>query len=196
MINATIDQMRRHGVAGASVSCILQRSSLARRTLYKHFPDGKPALVAAATETAAGAITSTLAMLHAQPDPVSLVESFIDLWAVNLEATDYRAGCPIVAATLGSDEAPAAAETAARAFADWIDLGTRLGEQAGLDHQAAVDLATMIVATVEGAVIISTAQRSSDPLRRCGRDLALLVETKIASAQPRPADHGGASSSP
>ena len=58
LIAATVGQVRRHGVAGTSVSGILDDSGLARRTLYLNFPNGKPELVAAATEHAARATIS------------------------------------------------------------------------------------------------------------------------------------------
>jgi len=183
LVDATVAQVRRHGVAGASVSGILEHSGVARRTLYLNFPDGKPALVAAATETAAQFITATLERVLAEGDPVQVVETFIDEWVHLLDSTGCAAGCPIVAAALGRDEAPAAADAAAAAFAHWTDLVTRAGKRSGLGDEAARDLGTTIVAAVEGAVVMSLAQRSTAPLQRVGRDLVLLTTTKTAAAQ-------------
>ena len=186
LIAATVAQLRRHGVAGTSVSGILDDSGLARRTLYLNFPHGKPELVAAATENASQATISAFDAMRSEPDPVRMVETFVDMWAHNLDSTDFSAGCPIVAAALGRQEAPAAADAAAAAFAQWVQVVARITEDSGLDHEAAEEMATMIVATVEGAVIMSIAERSSAPLRRAGRGLVALVRAKLAEgAEPR-----------
>jgi TetR/AcrR family transcriptional regulator, lmrAB and yxaGH operons repressor len=186
LIAATVGQVRRHGVAGTSVSGILDDSGLARRTLYLNFPNGKPELVAAATELAARATISAFDTMLSEPDPVRLVETFVDTWADTLDSTDFSAGCPIVAAALGRQEAPDAADAAGAAFAEWVRVLTRIGEDSGLGREAAEEMATMIVATVEGAVVMSIAERSSAPLRRAGRGLVGLVRAKLAEDTERP----------
>ena len=186
LIAATVGQVRRHGVAGTSVSGILDDSGLARRTLYLNFPNGKPELVAAATELASRATISAFDTMLSEPDPVRLVETFVDTWADTLDSTDFSAGCPIVAAALGRQEAPDAADAAGAAFAEWVRVLTRIGEDSGLGREAAEEMATMIVATVEGAVVMSIAERSSAPLRRAGRGLVGLVRAKLAEDTERP----------
>ena len=180
LIDTTIALVRRRGVGSASVSQILEHSGLARRTLYLNFPDGKPELVAAATESAAAGFTSMLEGIVAEGDPIASVEAFVRAWETALADSDYRAGCPIVAATLASSEAPAAAQAAANAFTQWVGLIAAPLERAGLDPRSAEDLATTAVATIEGAVIMSLAARSPLPLQRAGRDLATLIGAKLA----------------
>lgn len=182
LIDTTIALVRRRGVGSASVSQILEQSGLARRTLYLNFPDGKPELVAAATEFAAAGFASMLEGIVMEGDPVASVAAFVGAWETALADSDYGAGCPIVAATLGGSEAPAAAQAAANAFAQWVQLIARPVEQAGLDPSSAEDLATTVVATIEGAVIMSIAARSSIPLQRAGRDLAVLIRAKLTQS--------------
>lgn len=182
LIDTTIALVRRRGVGSASVSQILEQSGLARRTLYLNFPNGKPELVAAATESAAAGFASMLEGIVIEGDPIASVAAFVGAWEAALADSDYGAGCPIVAATLGSSEAPAAAQAAANAFAQWVRLIARPVEEAGLDPSSAEDLATTVVATIEGAVIMSMAARSSVPLQRTGRDLATLIRVKLAAA--------------
>jgi TetR/AcrR family transcriptional regulator, lmrAB and yxaGH operons repressor len=180
LIDTTIALVRRRGVGSASVSQILEHSGLARRTLYLNFPDGKPELVAAATESAAAGFSSMLEGIVAEGDPIASVEAFLRAWETVLADSDYSAGCPIVAATLGGSEAPAAAQAAANAFTQWVRLIAQPLAEAGLDPTDAEDLASTVVATVEGAVIMSMAARSSLPLQRAGRDLTTLIRAKLA----------------
>ncbi|MFN8073399.1 MAG: TetR/AcrR family transcriptional regulator [Mycobacterium sp.] len=180
LITATVGQLRRFGVAGTSVSGILADSGLARRTLYLNFPEGKPELVAAATKVASEQTVSAFEqVLRSESDPVRLVETFIERSAKALEANDFAAGCPIAAAALGREEAPAAADAAGDAFAGWVAEITRIARDSGIGEDAAAELATTVVATVEGALIMSIAERSSEPLRRAGRCLAAMIRAEL-----------------
>lgn len=180
LITATVGQLRRFGVAGTSVSGILEDSGLARRTLYLNFPEGKPELVAAATKVASEETVSAFERaVQSESDPVRLVEAFIELSAKALEANGFAAGCPIAAAALGREEAPAAADAAGDAFAGWVSKITRIARESGVADDAAAELATMVVATVEGALIMSIAERSAEPLRRAGRRLAAMIRAEL-----------------
>lgn len=187
LIAATVGQLRRFGVAGTSVSGILEDSGLARRTLYLNFPAGKPELVAVATSVASDSMMSAFEQaLAAESDPIRLIENFIERAAEGLEANGFAVGCPIAAAALGRQDAPAAADAAGAAFTRWVDAITGIAEDAGAgDRQAAGELATTIVAAVEGALIMSIAQRSSEPLRRAGRTITTLVRTRLENKGKR-----------
>ncbi len=172
LITSAIVLIRSAGVAGASVSELLDHSGLARRTLYLNFPGGKPELVEAATEAAGTELTGAIEECMQDADPARAVAAFMQMWEAMLADSDYTAGCPIVAATLGRSEAPAAADAAAAAFSKWEALLAQHLREAGVERSAAADLATTAVAAVEGAVIMSVAQRSPTPLRRVRRVLS------------------------
>ncbi|OBG44877.1 hypothetical protein A5672_09500 [Mycobacterium alsense] len=182
LITSAIALIRTAGVAGASVSALLDHSGLARRTLYLNFPGGKPELVEAATDTAGAELTAAIRDCMHDDDPARAVAAFLQMWEAMLADSDYTAGCPIVAATLGRSEAPAAADAAAAAFSAWEDLVAQLLREAGVKRSAAADLATTAVAAVEGAVIMSVAQRSPTPLRRVRRVLC----AQFGEAKRRP----------
>ena len=179
LIASTVALIRSGGVSGASVSEVLEHSGLARRTLYLNFPGGKSELVTIATELAGAAITASIEESLDQPDPGRVVEAFVAMWANALGDSDYTAGCPVVAATLSRAEVPAAADAAAAAFMRWEDLLASHLRNAGLAADTAADLATTVVASVEGAVIMSLAQRSPVPLQRTGRQIVALIDARI-----------------
>jgi AcrR family transcriptional regulator len=178
LITSAIALIRSVGVAGASVSALLDQSGLARRTLYLNFPGGKPELVEAATEAAGAELTAAIENCIVDADPARALAGVIQMWEGMLADTNYAAGCPIVAATLGRSEAPAAADAAAAAFSQWETLLTKLIREAGVERSAAADLATTAVAAIEGAVIMSVAQRSPTPLRRANRVLSTLLTVR------------------
>ncbi len=161
LTSATAALMQRHGVAGTGIAQILISSGVTRRSIYLNFPGGKAELVAAATRSVGDQMTASLRSSAGGPDPVA---AFAQMWSAVLRSTDFQAGCPIVAAASGPDEAPEAAAVAAEVFAEWQQtLAARLIED-GIGASTAATLATTIVAAIEGATILSRAARSTEPL--------------------------------
>jgi TetR/AcrR family transcriptional regulator, lmrAB and yxaGH operons repressor len=173
--------MQRHGVAGTGIAEILATSGVTRRSIYLNFPGGKAELVAAATRSAGDEMTTVLRDFVAQPDPIG---AFTRMWSEVLVSTDFEGGCPIVAAASGRDESPEAASTAADVFAEWAQLLAERLSDDGVNPTAAQSLSTTIVASVEGAVILSRAARSTKPLEQVSNHLDELI------AAHRPAQRG------
>jgi AcrR family transcriptional regulator len=187
LIESTIALIRCRGVENATVSEILEHSGLARRTLYLNFPDGKPGLLAAAIESAAASFTDQLSGLLEGGDPADVVVAFAKAWETALADSDYSAGCPMVAAVLAGEQTANATSAAALALAGWVEAIASVFTDRGLDRSDAEELATTVVAAVEGAVIMSMAARSAAPLQRVGRQLADVTRLKFGDrATSRP----------
>jgi hypothetical protein len=104
-------------------------------------------------------------------------------WAEALRASEFTAGCPIMAAALGRSEAAAAADTAGAVFSDWERRLTGHLEAAQLSSDDAAELATMTVAAVEGAIVMCQATKSDEPLRRVEAGLVELFRMKTRTAR-------------
>ena len=181
LTSATATLMQRHGVAGTGIAEILATSGVTRRSIYLNFPGGKAELVAAATRSAGDELTTTLRDYVAQPDPIG---AFTRMWSDVLVSTDFEGGCPIVAAAFSRAEAPDAASTAADVFTEWGKLlADRLGVD-GINRGAAQSLSTMIVAALEGAVMLARATQSTKPLEHVSHHLNELI-AQHRPAQPR-----------
>ncbi|MGD9619593.1 MAG: TetR/AcrR family transcriptional regulator [Mycolicibacterium sp.] len=174
LVQSTIKLIRRDGVAGTGISAVLEHSGVARRSIYLNFPDGKAELVCAAAREAGDTLTAYLRDLAARSDPLSALDEFIDLWKRGLIDSDFEDGCPIVAATLGRAESPEAADLAGEAFANWQNiLADALGPD--MEDEQRRSLAALVIAAVEGAVIMSRARRSIEPLDQVQAQLAALL---------------------
>lgn len=172
LVTATIELMRRHGIAGTAVSEILAESGVSRRSIYLNFPGGKSDLVTEATRQSGATITAILGEILDQDDPLS---TFIALWVDLLESSDFDAGCPVVAATLGRAVAPDAADEAGTVFGTWHSLVTARLIRDGIQQELAGPLATTILAATEGAVLLAQAHRDARPLHEVGEHLTTLV---------------------
>lgn len=175
LLNSAIALLQRKGVAGTGIAELLEHSGIARRSVYLNFPGGKAELLANAARTAGQTASDMIRRLLAEADAVTAVETFVAVWKDALIGSDFRAGCPIVAAALGRSEAADAADVAGAVFADWERLLADRLEEANVAPGTAEQLATTTIAAVEGAVIMSLAAKSAGPLQRTGQMLKELV---------------------
>jgi hypothetical protein len=107
-----------------------------------------------------------------------LIATFVGRERDDLVSSNYREGCAVapivIESTPASDQL---SDVTRRAFQDLITtLAARLAEK-GLIHDRAVQLATNVWTSVEGALILSRALRSPEPF-----DMAITQLTATAKA--------------
>jgi AcrR family transcriptional regulator len=170
--------MRERGVEATSFSEVLAHSGAPRGSIYHHFPGGKAQLIEEATRYAGEFTAAAIAAALGQADPVAAVRRVAETWLHTLRDSDFAAGCPVVAASLEGD--PGAREAAATAFASWVDLLAGALELHVDSRERARSLATLIVASIEGAVVMARAQRSTNALQRVTVELEQLLVDAIA----------------
>ena len=119
MLISAAEVMRERGAAGVTIDEVLTRSGAPRGSVYYHFPDGRNQILAEALQYAGDAITADIDDAAGRGAKV-LLRQFVDFWERVLAESDFHAGCPVVAAAIGSadDEVRLSAE-AARIFAHW-----------------------------------------------------------------------------
>jgi len=180
MIEATIESLREHGVAGMSFTEVLAASGAARGAIYHHFPGGKAQLIAEAAARNAADVHDRLAELPTD-DPRTVVEAFLTTVRPVVQASADGSGCAVAAVTVavGTDaDNDTLCGIAATAFDSW---STRLADQlttAGLPRDAATDLATTLIILLEGAHVLCRAARSIEPFDRAARSALLLAEAR------------------
>lgn len=173
MLDSAIALFRQRGIADTSVRDIVEHSGAPRGSVYHHFPGGKEQLAAEATERAGSFIALLLATLEKRP-PAEAIASFVGYWSSSMTHNEFRDGCPAAAAAL-SDDAPAAREAAATAFSRWEEILASALIARGRAADDAESLATLSIAAIEGALILSRAQESNEPLRKVGVQLRALL---------------------
>jgi len=173
MIDSAIALFRERGVADTSMRDVVEHSGAPRGSIYHHFPGGKDQLAQEATERA-GAFIAVLLESLAEQDPAAAIDKFVGYWRGSLKAAGFRDGCPAAAAALYSDS-PAATKAAGDAFSRWESLLAGSLERRGRASGEAASLATLTIAAVEGALILSRAQGSDEPLRKVGEQLHALL---------------------
>jgi AcrR family transcriptional regulator len=180
MIVSTALLVRERGARATSLDAILAHSGAPRGSVYHHFPGGREQLLREATRYAGDYVARRLER-EAGDDPLTALEMLFDEYRKNLEATDFRAGCPIVAVAIeASEEGPDLRECTVAAFERWRRAIAASIERAGVDPDRADELAINAIASFEGAIVLSRAYRDLEPLDRVRRELRRQVDEELA----------------
>lgn len=178
LVESMLELIQTRGYSGTGLNTVVEHARAPKGSLYFHFPEGKEALGEKAVELAADRFRSLVAdaALEAQ-SPGEVVARVVGVLAGLLEDGDFRLGCPVSVVTLEmgaqSDRLRGACATA---FDSWIEPVAEYLAAHGRPRSSAVALATSAVSMVEGAMIVSRAQRSVEPMRCAARALAVLLD--------------------
>jgi AcrR family transcriptional regulator len=181
MIQSAMLLIGEHGVEATSFPQILEHAGAARGSIYHHFPRGKAQVVEEAVRWAGDLIATGLAAALEKEDPIAAVDGVADFWRAALSETNYAVGCPVVAATVDGGRVPGARQAAREAFARWAELQAAILQRAGVPEQRARAIGTLLVAAIEGAVVVARAESSMEPFERVIDELHALLREAVAA---------------
>ena len=178
MLITAAEVMRERGASGVTIDEVLTRSGAPRGSVYYHFPRGRNQMLAEALQYAGDAITADIDAAAGRGAKV-LLRQFVEFWERVLAESDFHAGCPVVAAAIGSaDDEVMLSDEAARIFAHWRTALTWAFVADGFVEPDADSLAVMSIAALEGAVVLCRSTRSSEPLHLVYEQLEFLVKAR------------------
>ncbi|BBZ46288.1 TetR/AcrR family transcriptional regulator [Mycobacterium parmense] len=177
MLLSAAEVMRERGAAGVTIDEVLARSGAPRGSVYYHFPEGRNQMLAEALRYSGEAITAMIDDA-ARWGARTLLREFIEFWERLLADGGFAAGCPVVAAAIGSNDDPNLSVEAGAILQRWGAAMTRAFVNDGFEETDAAPLATMSIAALEGAVMLSRSTRSAEPLRQVGEQLEFLIKAK------------------
>lgn len=183
MVRATIDLLSERGYAGTSFGDVIERSGAPRGSIYHHFPGGKQQLVTEAVRRYAEAILRRLAAATETGSSVDTVRVFIDMVRSGLRASDFRLGCAIAGVTLDATPADTALiGLTAEAFQGWRSTLATTFRRDGATEAQARRLATFVVASVEGALILARAEQDVAPITDVSHELEAHLRATLRLA--------------
>ncbi|GAA4642387.1 TetR/AcrR family transcriptional regulator [Gordonia humi] len=163
LVSSAVTMLRTHGADGFGMSALLQHSSVARRSMYQYFPEGKAQLLSEATATAGKGVCAYLKAALAEHHTLDALDLWAEQWKSSMAASDYALGCPLAAASLSAHEYPDAAAESATALSRAATLIAEALTRDGLDADEAQSAGRVAVSSVEGAIIVARATRSVQP---------------------------------
>jgi TetR/AcrR family transcriptional regulator, lmrAB and yxaGH operons repressor len=176
-VRATGKLLRRQGYAATGLSEIVAESGAPKGSLYFHFPGGKEQLALAAMQDTGERLGMAIAAaLGSSEDLGEALGRLLDGVADGLERSGYRDGCPIATVALetaaDSDALRACAE---QTFEAWLEALEQRLTAAGCEREVAARRAALVLAAIEGGLLLARVRRSPEPLRAVRDELVDLL---------------------
>jgi AcrR family transcriptional regulator len=173
---------RTQGYSGTGLKQLAQEAEAPWSSMYHFFPGGKQQLGAEVVRCAADRYATLLTKAFAGfSDPADAVAAIFKAEARILSESDFRNGCPVASVTL--DVASTIEELrvpCAEAFDLWIGTIAQGLGATGLAPKEARALASYVLASLEGAIVLSRAEKRVGPLERTATFVVQTVRTKLS----------------
>ena len=163
LVAGAADLLAIHGLGTMSMRELARHADAPLGSTYHYFPGGKPELTAEAVRWADRA-TGAVLRQGLVGGPVAGLRSFVQMWRRTLIESDFGRGCAVLAGAVHDSPGDAARDAAVFAFSDWTAELSAALRRGGVSQRAAADLATLVIAAIEGAVAMCRAERSLQPL--------------------------------
>lgn len=191
MVFSAAQLIRRAGVGATGMREVAAHARAPRGSLQHYFPDGKEQLVNEAVGWAgryAGNRVSRFLAALPEPTPSGLFAEMVRQWTDEYETAGFEGGCPVAAATVDcARTADSTRQAAEAAFTRWTCAVAGALADMGVPEERSRPLATLMISSLEGAILIARAERSVRALTTAVRELGPLLD----AAMTRPAAHGG-----
>lgn len=165
MVRSAATLIRERGVHGTGLRQIVTHSGGPRGSLGRFFPGGKTQLVTEAIDVALvdlfGDLERTLGEAETFPEAISVI---VTPWRRLLVDHDFALGCPLAATICDAADNDSLRTHVSELLARWrapvADAYTRFGAP----QAEAETHATVLMAALEGALMLARAQRTTEPL--------------------------------
>ena len=175
------DMISRRGLNATSIREMAKHAEAPLGSTYHYFPEGKQQLATEAVRYTGEWVARSLRK-ELEAGPAEGLRAFLALWRAIVVDSDFHAGCPVLAVAIEeppADGIPPALAAAAEVFDRWESLLAASLREHGTDAEQATQLATLVVAAVEGTVAMCRAKRSTQPLDRTAEQLQALIAAAI-----------------
>ena len=175
---------RSQGYSGTGLKQLAQEADAPWSSMYHFFPGGKQQLGSEVVRQAADHYAALLAKAFAAyADPADAVAAVFKAEAKLLAESKFRNGCPVAAVTLDvASTVEELRESCAAAFDRWIETIARGLGATGLPAQEARTLASYVLSSLEGAILLCRADNSVVPIERTAVFVVRTVRTALAKS--------------
>jgi AcrR family transcriptional regulator len=173
------------GYSGASLSDIMRATGLEKGGIYNHF-ESKEKLALEAFDFALKRIEGRIQRaLSGKIHAADRLRACVDAFAGYIEDPPVQGGCPVMNTAIDSDDSnPALRKRARQAMDNWRNMIIRivtLGiERREIQASALADhVATLLIATIEGGILLSKLYNDPEHLARSLDHLRSHIEKEL-----------------
>jgi AcrR family transcriptional regulator len=179
MVRSAAMLMRERGIHGVGLREIVTHSGGPRGSLGRFFPGGKTQLMTEAIDVALADLLDELdrALTDAETFPEAIA-AIVTAWRRLLVDHDFALGCPLAATIVDAADNDDLRAHVSASLGRWQASVAAVYVKFGDPPAVAEEHSTVLLAALEGALILARAQRSTEPLA--------TVERYFASRGPGP----------
>lgn len=188
ILQQAAELFNQQGYAGSSISDIMRVTGLQKGGIYNHFKS-KDELALQAFDFAITCISKHhRAALRSKHHAIERLQAIIETFRIYIDKPDnplIKGGCPLLNTAIESDHAhPALRDRAQKAMNSWRDMICRV-IQKGIEKgevRSTVntdEVTTIVIATLEGAVMMSKLYGDSIHIERAINHLTDYIESKL-----------------
>jgi len=182
MVISTALLVRERGARATSIDDVLEHSGAPRGSVYHHFPGGRQELLREAIDYAGEFVA---ARIERATDPLEMLDMLLHDYREQLVRSDFRAGCPVVAVAIeAGDPESDLHQHASAAFGRWQGLLEQRLVAQGVNASRATELAVLVIASIEGAIVMARTRRDAEPLDNVHHQLRALLRAEISEGSP------------
>jgi len=184
IVEAAAPIFNKHGYEGSSLSALMEATGLKKGGIYRHFASKEELAAEAFDYTWEQAWKARLLHLEDKSTGVAKLKQLI------ANFVDYRSsvpgGCPVLNTAIDADDGnPVLRARVEKALQSWKSRLQKIVKQAAGRHELRSDVdpkavATLIIATLEGALMIARIERADSALRQVQSHLNHYLDTQVA----------------
>ena len=157
--------VRERGVHGVGLRQIVAHADGPRGSLQRYFPGGKTQLITEALNLAgAEVLDDTESGLVEAATLADAIDAIFAPWRQVLVQSNFTMGCPLAATVVDASGDDRLREEARALLDQWRDSVQAALVKFGVRDPAAENDASVLLAALEGALILSRANQSTEPL--------------------------------
>ena len=178
ILSTTCGLLENQGFHATGLNEIVSESGAPKGSLYYYFPNGKEEIISEAVilsgQRTAERIRAHLASIE---DPAQAIRTFVETIAHHVEASGFRSGGPLtIVASKSATTSETINQTCQEAYTLIKEAFMEKLAVSCFGAEKTSRLAWMIVAAIEGSIILSRTYHTGGPLREVAAQLALLIE--------------------
>lgn len=184
MVYSAAQLLRERGATATGIRDVVEHAAAPRGSFQHYFPGGKDQLVSEAVlwagDFAAQWVTG-YARTARRPTPAGLFAHMAAAWKQEFATRGFQRGCPVMATAADLVAGDSAVVAPLRTAIDgWRDAVAAELVRMGVPARRGRRLATLMLSTLEGAIMLARIQRDVRPLSTVVADLAPLLDGAVS----------------
>jgi AcrR family transcriptional regulator len=186
MVRSAATLIRERGIHGVGLREVVAHSGGPRGSLGRYFPGGKTQLMTEAIDVVIAELSEevgeALAQAKTLPEAIGVI---VAPWRRLLVDHDFALGCPMAATVVDAADNDDLRIHVNELLTQWQASVADIYVKFGAPPSAADEQSTVLLAAIEGALILARARRSTEPLDTVERYFAKTRERGRTTARAR-----------